>query len=216
MEYAELNNKITHPYCGIAHPQPRSQRLAKMTSFQQLNFTSNESRERSWLRREACLLSNKQSLVKIARTCAAGAPTTTTFRIAWNLCSFQSSSEKNAAEVTQVLISFPSCERICKVDSNNKSGPQAIHTGFENYIKRFFSVLTTNKLEFLTAFSRNERFINVICLQSAAPQFVSGHFMTRNFVSIKQFTRKYGKLTSLLENMKNKQFHSKIEQFTSS
>lgn len=142
MEYSELNNKITHPYGGIAHPQPRSQRLAKMTSFHQLNFTSNESRERSWLRREVCLLSNKQSLVKIARTCAAGAPTTTTFQIAWNLCSLQSSSEKNAAEPTQVLIfssiSFPSCERICKVDSNNKSGPQAIHTGFENYIKRFF------------------------------------------------------------------------------
>lgn len=65
------------------------------------------------------------------------------------------------------------------------------HSGFENYIKSFISVLTTYKLEFLTASSRNERFINVICLQSAAPQLVSGHFMTRNFVSIKQFTRKF-------------------------
>lgn len=142
-----------------------------------------------------CLLSNKQSLLKIIQTCASRRHSKSP-----EFCvRFKARARKSAAEPTQVLIfssiSFPSCAREYVKYLQQQIWTSSEHTGFENYIKSFSFCIDNVKLEFLTAFSRamNISLTLFACKAQLHNLFVAT-LWHETFVSIKQLSRKRGKL----------------------
>lgn len=123
----------------------------------------------------------------------------TTFQIAWILCSFQSSSEKKCRGANSgthfFLHFFPILrERICKVSPTTNLDLKRTH-GLWKLHKKFFFCIDNVKLEFLTAFSRamNISLTLFACKAQLHNLFVAT-LWHETFVSIKQLTRKRGKL----------------------